>query len=107
MTLPRVARAAFLPHPILISSGKSDDQRQRLKEFDLSLEAEFQGMRRLDGLRCVARVLRPGRCEINLRGDTLLVPYIVQEYVRGPHIPILFDATVFSAPHTREKGKAE
>jgi serine/threonine protein kinase len=76
-------REVVLKLPNLDVRREIDDQRQRLKEFDLSLEAEYQGMRRLEGLRCVARVLRPGRCGINLRGDSLLVPYIVQEYVRG------------------------
>src|SRR5258707_3071794 len=76
-------RKVVIKLPNLDLERNRDDLKERLDEFNRSLDAEYEGMRRLRKVRCVAHVLDTGGCKLELGGDGLRIPYIIQEVIAG------------------------
>lgn len=87
-------REVVVKLPNLDLQRDREDLKSRLEEFNRSLDSEYEGMRRLRGVQCVAQVLGTSGCELNLGGNCLRVPFIIQQYVRGSD----FDNYLLSPP---------
>lgn len=88
-------RKVVLKLPNLDLARDRDDLKERLSEFNRSLDAEFEGMRRLRKVRCVAHVLGTSGCELELAGDCLRIPYIIQEFVPGENFDSYLESSSF------------